>query len=269
MAETLSSGFVTSHARDGVGILTLNRPPQNRVTLKAFEDLVAGCRTHIHNGCRAIMFRADGPDFCLGGDFRTWKVLDTHEKRRERFMTSNALLNMIESLPVPTVTCVHGRAYGGGFELALHTDLIIAAESASFRFSELTLGVMPLAGGVQRLAERAGRTVAARMVMLSEEVSAPDALAMNLITKVLPDATHADECFRLCRELGQGPTRAQAMTKNLLAAWSTGGVRLADEVMLEHVANILVTEDAKRGITSATEAFEKGHERPPVDWTGN
>jgi enoyl-CoA hydratase/carnithine racemase len=254
--------------KSDVAIVTLNRPPQNRLTRPLFTQLDAAVRRGVREGARCILFRGEGTDFCLGGDFREWPHLASHAARRERFGFSNGVLNAIESLSIPTVTQVHGRAFGGGFELALHTDFIIAGESARFRFSEATLGVAPLAGGVQRVAERAGRSAAARLVMLSEEISAAEALAIQIVTKVVPDATLADVAFEHAQRLAAGPTRAHAVTKSILAAWSAGGVRAADEVMIEHVSVLLTTDDVQRGVASAIQAIEAGTERPAMSFSG-
>ena len=132
MTITATRPFV-SHAREGnVGIVTLRRPPQNRLTRELFTDLGDAVTQLARAGVRALLIRGDGPDFCLGGEFREWESLTSHLARRERFGFSNGVLNMIESLPIPTVTAVHGRAFGGGFELALHTDVIAADPGCGF-----------------------------------------------------------------------------------------------------------------------------------------
>lgn len=254
--------------KQNVAIITLDRPSQNRLNRPLFAQLDAAMRRGIREGARCLLFRGAGADFCLGGDFREWPHLVDHAARRERFGFSNGVLNAIESASIPTVTEVHGRAFGGGFELALHTDFIIAGESARFRFSEATLGVAPLAGGVQRVAERAGRNAAARLVMLSEEISASEALALNIATKVVPDAQLPATAFQLAVRLAAGPTRAHAVTKSILSAWSAGGVRAADEAMIEHVSVLLATDDVQRGVASAIEAIEAGKERPEMVFNG-
>ncbi|MGO4331704.1 enoyl-CoA hydratase/isomerase family protein [Cupriavidus sp. 2TAF22] len=262
------SDIVLYELKQNVAIVTLNRAPQNRLTRPLFTQLDQAVRRGVREGARCILFRGNGDDFCQGGDFREWPDLKTHAERRERFGFSNGVLNMIESLSIPTVTQVHGRAFGGGFELALHTDIIIAAESARFRFSEATLGVAPLAGGVQRIAERAGRAVASRLVILSEEIGAGEAKAMNIVARVVPDAELSDAAFDCAAKLAAGPTRAHAVTKAILAAWSAGGVRAADEAMIEHVSVLLTTDDVRRGVASATQAFESGAARPAIEFSG-
>jgi enoyl-CoA hydratase/carnithine racemase len=261
--------FVRYEKREGVAIVTLQRPPQNRLVRPLYAQLESAVRTAIAEGARCLLLRGSGDDFCLGGDFREWPQLSSHAARRERFGYSNGVLNMIESLAIPTITQVHGRAFGGGFELALHTDIIIAAESARFRFTEATLGVAPLAGGVQRVAERAGRAVAANLVMLSREVSAAEALRLGLVAEVVADARLAEVAEMHASALAQGPTRAHAVTKSILVAWSAGGVRAADEAMIEHVSVLLATDDVQRGLASAIPALESGAARPPITFNGH
>jgi len=260
--------LVRYEKREGVAIVTLQRPPQNRLVRPLYAQLESAVRTAIGDGARCLLLRGSGDDFCLGGDFREWPQLATHAARRERFGYSNGVLNMIESLSIPTISQVHGCAFGGGFELALHTDIIVAAESARFRFTEATLGVAPLAGGVQRVAERAGRAVAANLVMLSREVSAAEALRLGLVAEVVPDARLAEVAESHASALAQGPTRAHAVTKSILGAWSAGGVRAADEMMIEHVSVLLATDDVQRGLASAIPALESGAPRPPMIFNG-
>lgn len=268
MTHQQDHDFVLYEMRQNVAIVTLNRAPQNRLTRPLFTMLDQAVRRGVADGARCVLFRGNGDDFCQGGDFREWPHLKNHAQRRERFGFSNGVLNAIESLSIPTVTEVHGRAFGGGFELALHTDFIIASESATFRFSEATLGVAPLAGGVQRVAERAGRSAAARLVMLSEEISAAEAAAMNIVTRVVPDDQLGNAAFECAARLAAGPTRAHAVTKSILAAWSAGGVRCADEMMIEHVSVLLGTDDVQRGVNSAIAAIEAGKERPAITFNG-
>lgn len=268
MNTQAGSDIVKYELRDNVAIITLDRPPQNRLTRPLFAALDQFSRQAVRDGARCVLFRGNGTDFCLGGDFREWPHLGTHAARRERFGFSNGVLNAIESLSIPTIAQVHGRAFGGGFELALHTDLIIAGESAKFRFSEATLGVAPLAGGVQRVAERAGRSVASRLVMLSDEISAGEAMAMNIVAKVVPDDRLEAVAFEHAVKLASGPTRAHAVSKAILSAWSAGGVRSADEAMIEHVSVLLATDDVQRGVSSAIKAIEAGTERPALDFNG-
>jgi hypothetical protein len=114
-----------------------------------------------------VLVRAEGADFCLGGDVREWPGIPAHELRPRIEVFAKAL-ERLEALKIPSVAAVHGGCMGGGFELALSCDFIVAASSARFAFPEARVGIMTLQGGVMQLAERIGRTKAIEAVMLSE-----------------------------------------------------------------------------------------------------
>lgn len=269
MDSSSTSQFVHFTVQDLVGVITLHREPQNRVNRQVFIDLDRALGDAARAGVRSLLIRAEGKDFSLGGEFREWPTLNSYLARRERFAFSNSVLQKLESLPIPTVTAVQGRAFGGGFELALHTDLIVASASARFRFPEATVAVPPLAGGAQRIAERAGRGVAARLVMLSEEIDSAEAARLNLIVRVAPDFDLLSEAMALARKLASGPTRAHAATKGLLSAWAAGGVQGADSQMIELISNVLATDDVSAGVAAATRALESGTERPVLIFDGH
>jgi urease gamma subunit len=91
---------------------------------------------------------------------------------------------------------------------------------------------------------------------------------MNIVAKVVPDASLAETAMRHAVQLASGPTRAHAVTKSVLGAWSAGGVRSADEVMIEQVSVLLATDDVQRGVQSAITAIEAGQPRPDVPFHG-
>jgi enoyl-CoA hydratase/carnithine racemase len=98
----------------------------------------------------------------------------------------NQSYRAIEALRVPTLAAVQGVAMGGGFELALACDLIVAAENAVFRNVEVTTAMLPIAGGMQRLADHIGRARAARMAIFGDSISATDAFRMGLVSHLVP-----------------------------------------------------------------------------------
>ena len=145
------------------------------------------------------------------------------------------------------IAAVQGDCFGGGFEIALRADVIIATESARFRHPEATLGVITLLGGVQRVAERAGRARAARWALTAEPVSAAEALAAGVIAEVVPDDELESTTARWAQLLARGATRPHAAHKQLLQAWSDGGVEAADALIPELTTQLMRTEDAQRG----------------------
>jgi len=254
--------------REGpIGSIILNHPPQNRIGHQMMLDLTAAVAEASVSDIRVLLVRGDGPNFSFGGDVREWPDATPQDLRSFVYRVT-AAFQAIELLPIPTVAVIQGAAYGGGFELALSCDLIVAAESAHFRFVEATIAVPPLAGGVQRLAERVGRSAAARLVLLSQRVSASELADLQVVAKVVADTELDDEAAALAAQLASGPTRAHAATKSLLQAWATGGLAAADRLMPDLVSHLFQTDDFAAGIDAATTALAAGTARPTLAFQG-
>jgi enoyl-CoA hydratase/carnithine racemase len=207
--------------------------------------------------------QAAGPNFSFGSDLREWTHNDVNW-----FRTFIAELNLsyraIEALKVPTIAAVQGVTFGGGFELALACDFIVAAENAVFRCVEVTAGMLPAAGALQRLAERVGRERASRFVMLGEPISAPVASQLGIAAQVVPEAELAQTVEAMAQKLAIGPTKSCAATRILLNAWSSGGIPTADAAMLEVVTDLFNTEDCTRAILNRAEAIDRGVQPPEM-----
>src|SRR4029079_7795863 len=152
--------------RDGaIGNIVLANPPFNRLDSRFAEALRIAVREASESDIRVLVVRAEGPHFSFGGEVREWPGKDINW-----FRTFVAEVNLsyraIEALRVPTIAAIQGVAFGGGFELALNCDFIVAADNAVFRCVEVTTGMLPIAGALQRLAERVGRGRASRFAML-------------------------------------------------------------------------------------------------------
>jgi enoyl-CoA hydratase/carnithine racemase len=180
----------------------------------------------------------------------------------------NASYRAIEMLKIPTVAVVQGIAFGGGFELALACDFLVAAENATFRCVEVTTAMLPIAGALQRLAERAGRARASRFAMLGEPISGREAGALGIATHVVPADKLSATVTALTRQLARGPTRSYAATRTLLKAWSSGGVAAADLVTLDVAMELYDGPDAQRGFVNTADAFNKDIEPPVLVFQG-
>ena len=254
--------------REGpVGSIVLNNPPQNRIGRQMMRDLIDAVAEASASDIRVLLVRGDGPDFSFGGDVREWPDATPQELRSFVFRVT-AAFHAIELLPIPTVAVIQGAAYGGGRELALSCDLILAAQSAHFRFVEATISLPPLAGGVQRLAERIGRSAAARLILLAQRVSASELANLQVVSKVVADTELDDEAVALAAQLATGPTRAHAATKALLQAWATGGLATADRLMPDLVSQLFQTEDVAAGLEAAVTALATGTTRPTLALQG-
>jgi len=159
-------------------------------------------------------------------------------------------------------------SFGGGFELALACDFLVAADNAILRCVEVTTAMLPIAGALQRIAERAGRARASRFAMLGEPISGHEAGSLGIATHVVPESELAATAAALVRQLATGPTRSYAATRTLLKAWSSGGVAAADLVMLDVAMELYNGADAQRGFASTAEAFDKDIEPPTLVFEG-
>jgi 1,4-dihydroxy-2-naphthoyl-CoA synthase len=160
------------------------------------------------------------------------------------------------------------QAFGGGFELPLACDFLVAAENATFRCVEVTTAMLPIAGALQRIAERAGRARASRFAMLGEPISGSEAGVLGIATHVVPEDQLAGVAAALTRQLATGPTRSYAATRTLLKAWSSGGVAAADLVMLDVAMELYDGTDAQRGFANTADAFSKDIEPPTLVFEG-
>ncbi|MES2104728.1 MAG: enoyl-CoA hydratase/isomerase family protein [Pseudomonadota bacterium] len=250
-----------------VGSIVLANPPFNRLDARFAQYLEEAVREASQSNIRVLVVRAEGPNFSLGGEVREWPGRDANWFRT--FVAAiNSSYRAIEALRVPTVAVVQGAAFGGGFELALNCDFIVAADDSVFRCVEVTTGMLPLAGALQRLAERVGRGRASRFAMLGEAIPGAQAGELGIATHV----AKADDLERVASELvtqlANGPTRSYAATRTLLKAWSSGGAAAADAVMLDIAIDLHGSEDVTRGFLNTAAAFEANVVPPDMVFFG-
>jgi enoyl-CoA hydratase/carnithine racemase len=254
--------------RDGaVGNIVLADPPFNRVDLHFAETLRTAVHRASQSDIRALVVRSEGPHFSFGGEVREWPGKDINWFRT--FVADiNVSYRAIEMLKIPTVAVVQGIAFGGGFELALACDFLVATENATLRCVEVTTAMLLIAGALQRIAERAGRARASRFAMLGEPISGREAGVLGIATHVVPESQLSITAAALVRQLVTGPTRSYAATRTLLKAWSSGGVAAADLVMLDVAMELYNGEDAQRGFANTADAFNKDIEPPTLVFEG-
>src|SRR5246127_2092735 len=196
--------------RDGkVGNIVLANPPYNRLDARFAECLRQAVHEASESDIRVLVVRAEGPNFSLRGEVRGWPGKDLNWFRP--FVAEvGASYRAIEALRVPTVAVVQGLAFGGGFELALACDFIVAAEDAVFRCVEVTTAMLPIAGGVQRLAERVGRARASRYSMLGDAILGKVAGELGIASHGVPAAKLDTEADTLVQRLPPGPPPSSA-----------------------------------------------------------
>src|ERR1700733_4651811 len=249
------------------GHIVLANPPYNRLDARFSQCLREAVHEASESDIRVLVVRAEGPHFSLGGEVREWPGKDLNWFRT--FVAEiNTSYRAIEALRVPTVAVVQGLAFGGGFELALNCDFIVASTDAVFRCVEVTTAMLPIAGALQRLAERVGRGRASRFAMLGEPIPGSLAGQIGIATHVVDDNELEKTAEALASRLGSGPTRSYAATRTLLKAWSSGGVASADLIMLDVSMELYNGADAQRGFGNTAKAFDANIEPPAMTFEG-
>jgi len=243
-------------ARDGdLAILTLDNPPLNLLTAPVLDALERHVAALAADPPRAVLVTAVGEVFSGGVDVATFQrgAGEDPPRQVERARTEftrhlSGLVGALEALPCPTVAVVAGLCLTVAFELVLACDLLVAAPAAQFGLVEATVGLTPAMGGTQRLAQRAGRARAAEAVLTGRVYDAATMHAWGVVTRLADDAAASGQ--RLAERLAQGPTRAHAATRRVLAAWGDGGVGAADAVTPPLAAGLFATADLAAGVAS-------------------
>jgi enoyl-CoA hydratase/carnithine racemase len=247
--------------------IILNNPPQNRLSPQMADELNEIVYVVGRSEARAVLLKAEGPNFSFGGDITPWPAMSVQELRT-RFERYFLAFNEFERIPIPTVAAVQGLYFGGGLELAVRADVIFASASARFAHPEQSLGIVTLLGGVYRIAQRAGRSRAIEWALASEQVPATVMERYGVVNRVVEDTALIEEATAFAKRLAQGPTRAHAAHKTLLRTWAAGGIAAADEAIFDIAMPLFETEDVKSALPLAIEALRAGKPRPVFDFKG-
>jgi 2-oxoglutaroyl-CoA hydrolase len=238
----------------GVATITLDVPEKlNRVSMPARERLrEAFEELGRDEGVRAVVLRGAGRAFTAGGDIQGFLEASPEELSRLAWNIAAP-----ERCPKPVIALLHGYAFGVGFELALACDFRIAAEGTELALPELNLGMIPGSGGTQRLARLVGLGRAKDIVMRRRRVGAEEALALGLVTEVVPADELDAAADRLLAELASTSPLALALAKRVLNHAYDGPLGLGLELEGLAYGLLRTTDDFREGV----EAF--GEKRPP------
>jgi enoyl-CoA hydratase/carnithine racemase len=250
-----------------VAKVVLSHPKGNRINFKMREELLDAFDLIAASKARVVIVSGEGADFCAGGDIREWPGIPA-DVLRPRIEVFADALDRLDQLPIPTIAAVQGVCQGGGFELALACDLIIATRSARFAFPEARLGILTLQGGVVRLAERIGRSKAIELAFLCEPVSADRMAAWNVVNQVVADEDLEREAHAFASRLAAGPPSAYAATKVLLDVWSREGWQGVRAALYGISMPLFETSDVQTALRNAAEAVETGKPAPKTTFTG-
>lgn len=246
--------LIARKERGNVSILTMQYRPYNLLGPKLLNAIVEQVTAAQKAGSRAIVIRSGLRHFCAGADLDIFEKRvgegEANQKNENRALDGAEFLKFMETSPVPLIASVHGACLGGGLELALCCDYVIAASSAKIGSVEATLGLHPLLGGIQRQVQRIGALRAKEMSMLARRYDAPTLEKWGLINLTVPEESLENATMAIAEEFAQGPTVAHAATKELAHIAVNEGVAAADQAMERVQKPIWTSEDLKAGLVS-------------------
>jgi enoyl-CoA hydratase len=215
----MSYEHILFECNEGIAVIIINRPKFMNALCGALnlELLAVFSEIESNNEIRSVILSGGPKVFAAGADINEM-INATPGDAEKTSALGHKVHDTIEALPVPVIAAVNGPALGGGCELALACDFRIAAVDALFALPEVSLGIIPGAGGTQRLLPLVGPSVAREMVLLGRKVKGTEAEQIGLVNKALPPESVMDSAFEMARKLSKMPAVALALAKQAILA---------------------------------------------------
>ncbi|UYZ60457.1 enoyl-CoA hydratase-related protein [Hymenobacter latericus] len=243
---------VTPQARPQVALIELNRPKElNALNLQLMQEVAAALKELDDNDAvRVIVLTGSERAFAAGADI---KQMANRTAIDMLIVDQFTVWDQIRKTKKPLIAAVSGFALGGGCELAMTCDMIVASETAQFGQPEIRIGVMPGAGGTQRLTRAVGKVRAMEMVLTGQPIGAAEAYRAGLVNRVVPVGQYLEEAFRLAASIAEmSPVAARLAKESVNRAFETH----LDEGLHFERKNFYLTfasEDQKEGMAAFVE----------------
>ena len=251
--------MILTETHGQVGLITFNRPQaMNALTNQLMRELMDALESFDKNDAiRAMVIAGNEKAFAAGADIKEMADKSIHQMMDTDHV---AVFGRIRTIRKPVIAAVSGFALGGGCEIALSCDMIVASESARFGQPEITIGVIPGAGGTQRLTHAAGKAIAMEMVLNNRTLSAQEALQYGLVNRVVESAALQEAALSLAAQVAANAplsVRESLAIGRAAAELDEGSLR---QLSAEATARVMASEDAREGPRAFVE------KRAPV-WT--
>ncbi|MDA8436742.1 MAG: enoyl-CoA hydratase-related protein [Actinomycetales bacterium] len=247
------SEFVQFEVQDGVGTIRLDRPPMNALSAQVQQEIRgAAHEATTRADVRAVVVHGGPKVFAAGADVKEMAAW-SYQEMVDRSAALQASFTSVARIPKPTIAAITGYALGGGCELALCCDLRVAGDNARIGQPEILLGIIPGAGGTQRLTRLVGPSRAKELIFTGRFVEAEEALRIGLVDRVVaPDDVYA-EAFALARQLAEGPAYALRAAKEAIDRGLEVDLESGLEIERVQFAALFATQDREIGMQSFIE----------------
>ncbi|MFR9674446.1 enoyl-CoA hydratase/isomerase family protein [Streptomyces sp. TR06-5] len=244
---------VTLEVAEGVGTLRLDRPPMNALDVATQDRLLELAREATsREDVRAVVLYGGEKVFAAGADIKEMQRMD-HAAMVARSRGLQDAFTAVARIPKPVVAAVTGYALGGGCELALTADIRVAGRKAKLGQPEILLGLIPGAGGTQRLSRLVGPAKAKDLIFTGRQVAAEEALGMGLVDRVVPDEEVYEAAHAWAAKLAAGPAIALRAAKESVDAGLEADIDTGLTIERNWFAGLFATEDREIGMRSFVE----------------
>ena len=245
--------FISIEVTDGVAVARLDRPKMNAISLQVQSDLrEAAAELTERDDVRAVVLWGGERVFAAGNDVKEMADMSYADMVKVSASVSSAT-TAIARIPKPVIAAVNGYALGGGCELALSADLRFAAEDAVLGQPEVLLGIIPGAGGTQRLTRLVGTAKAKDIIFTGRFVKAEEALRIGLVDRVVPADKVLEESVAYAAQFSRAAALAIRAAKESIDRGCEVDLDTGLEIERLQFAGVFATEDRTRGITSFVE----------------
>lgn len=237
---------------DAIAIVRLNRPEvRNALNLSLRQELAAIFRTLADDrALRCVVLTGNEQAFAAGADIADMSRIDAIEMYHRH---TERLWAAVGECPVPVIAAVNGFALGGGLELAMHADIIIAGKGARLGQPEVKVGIMPGAGGTQRLTRAVGKFRAMRMCLTGEIITAAEAFDMGLISQLVEDDAVLDTALAMAETIASMPPIAVAQIKEVILTGADAPLSAALALERKAVQVLFASRDKAEGMAAFLE----------------
>ena len=243
---------------DGIATVRFNRPGKlNAINPEMIDDLrklVTDVRAD--PGARVVIFTGNGRAFCAGADIAALTKVGGPVDFMSFIEGIQLTLNAIEDLDRPTIAAINGIAYGGGCEISLCCDFRIIAEDTSIGVPEIKIGLLPGAGGTQRLPKMLPTAIAKQMIYTGDPLTAQQALQHGLINEIAPAGQALEVAVQWARKLLKLPAVGLRCGKLLVDIAQNGSLKTGIEAERQAMGLLYATEDRKEGLAAFLERRE-------------
>ncbi|HEY8478836.1 MAG TPA: enoyl-CoA hydratase-related protein [Spirillospora sp.] len=246
--------FVRVETEDGIATIRLDRPKMNALNARMQRELIDAARqVGRDEEVAAVVLYGGEKVFAAGADIKEMAAMSYAQMSGEPSRLLQDFTKALAAIPKPVIAAINGYALGGGLEVALTADFRVAGESAKVGQPEIRLGIIPGAGGTQRLARLIGPAKAKDLIFSGRHVAAAEALAIGLVDRIVPDA----EVYTAAREWAAtfvgGPAIALRAAKQAIDAGLEADLDTGLEIERTQFAALFATEDQANGMRSFME----------------